>query len=133
MAVPRTARKADISLALGSGQIMCSLHVIRRPLRSTRACAIEHVVRSASAMVERAARVLCAAAALGFASLALGHGHDCGLYSAECPLADLATRVAGAPLPDLGDGLPAASPVSRRVRTAAEAARPAPIFSASGC
>jgi len=84
-------------------------------------------------MVERAARVLCAAAALGFASLALGHGHDCGLYSAECPLADLATRVAGAPLPDLGDGLPAASPVSRRVRTAAEAARPAPIFSASGC
>src|SRR5207245_2422130 len=36
MAVPRTARKADISLALGSGQIMCSLQGGPAPVTRSR-------------------------------------------------------------------------------------------------
>jgi hypothetical protein len=43
---------------------------------------------------------------LGWASVPSFHTHaasEPALYSAECPLAELATRVAGAPLPSPGD------------------------------
>jgi hypothetical protein len=52
------------------------------------------------------ALVLPVVVVLGLASVPVFHTHaasEPAFYSAECPLAELATRVAGAPLPSPGD------------------------------
>src|SRR6059036_890837 len=49
MAVARRPAKADISLALGSGQIMCSLHAEQHCLPRSSSCAMRSLARSAQA------------------------------------------------------------------------------------